>query len=71
MYVKDAWCDIGWKFSASTTLIVRTGNGLEKYYKGTDTHVLAAQTGHIYEVTLAQCVEQMLNDKDIIAYLEN
>ncbi len=71
LYVKDAWCDIGWKFSATTTLIVRTGNGLEKYYKGSDTFVFAEQIGHIYEVTLTQCVDQMLNDKEIIAYIEN
>ncbi len=69
--VNNATCESGWKLSASTSLIVRTGNGLEKEYKGSDTYHFAAQTGHIYEVTLAQCVEQMLNDKDIIDYLQN
>jgi hypothetical protein len=58
-------------FAVDVTLTVKTGNGLEKQYLGEQTHGNAYGTTPATEHALAHCVEQMLNDKDIISYLEN
>jgi hypothetical protein len=58
-------------FAASVTLTVKTGSGLEKQYVGEQTHGNFYGTTPAVEHALAHCVEQMLNDSDIISYLEN
>jgi len=64
-------CDSGWRgFTAESTLRARTGNGVEKEYKYKDTYQIVSLTTSAIEVTLSQCVEQLLNDKDIVDYLE-
>jgi hypothetical protein len=54
----------------TSTLRVRTGNGKEKIFKGVDNTKFIANLTPPIEVSLVHCVEQMLNDKDIIDYLE-
>lgn len=67
--VDNVTCDRKWNFITSTTLIVKTGKGLEKKYKDSDTHMTGYQTTPGFELAISRCVEQMLNDKDILTYL--
>lgn len=59
------------KFRETTTLSVKTGSGLEKSYKGWQNHANGYGCTTAMERAIAHCVEQMLNDKEIISYLEN
>jgi len=59
-----------WTFSSDVTLRVKTGSGLEKEYKGLKHHQNGYSTTRAFEMTMARCVEQMLNDKAIVEYLE-
>jgi len=61
----------GNKFTVTTVLRVRTGNGLKKEYEEVKHHGNGYGTTAVIEQALADCVAQMLNDKDIINYLEN
>jgi hypothetical protein len=58
------------KFRATTTLSVETGDGLRKEFSGTHNYPNGYGTTFAIERALAQCVAKMLNDKDIIRYLE-
>jgi hypothetical protein len=58
-------------FTVNVTLTVKTGSGLEKQYVGEQNHGNGWGTTPAVEHALAHCVEQMLNDGDIIRYLEN
>jgi len=58
-------------FEVKATLRVRTGDGLIKEYVGVKKFGNAYATSPAVERALAQCVMQMLNDKDILEYLEN
>ncbi|OEU76834.1 MAG: hypothetical protein BA864_03565 [Desulfuromonadales bacterium C00003093] len=58
-------------FGVTTALRVRTGDGLKKEYVGVQKHGNGYGTTAAIERALAKCVKQMLNDKDIIRYLEN
>lgn len=70
--VYDAKSEQGtWTFQVSTALRVKTGNGLQKEYLGVQKHGNGYGTTSAIEKTLAKCVKQMLNDKDIIRYLES
>ena len=57
-------------FTVYVTLTVRTGSGLKKQYVGEQTHGNTWGTTPAVEHALARCVEQMLNDGDIIKYLQ-
>jgi hypothetical protein len=61
----------GLRFRATTALRVRTGGGLEKEYVGSRHYTNGHRTTPAIEGALALCVEQMLNDQEIIDYLEN
>lgn len=72
--IDRAYCEmkaIGVDERAIVVLKVVTGDGLEKEY--TDRHInLNGWTWTVsFEVAIVNCVEQMLNDRDIINYLEN
>jgi len=70
--VFDAKSETGtWLFQVTTALRVKTGNGLKKEYVGVQKHGSGYGTTSAIERTLAKCVTQMLNDKDIIRYLES
>lgn len=70
--VYDAKSEQGsWAFQVTTALRVKTGNGLQKEYVGVQKHGSGYGTTSAIEKTLAKCVAQMLNDKDIIRYLES
>jgi hypothetical protein len=70
--VTDAKQNMGaFTFTAHVTLTVKTGSGLEKQYLGEQVHGNGWGTSPAVEHALAHCVEQMLNDNDIISYLEN
>jgi hypothetical protein len=58
-------------FTVISTLRVKMGNGIEKEYKGVGKFSISPQITRGIEDALVQCVEQMLNDKDIINYLEH
>ncbi len=61
----------GWVFKASTSLRVKTGDGLVKEYLGEKRHGNGYGTTSAMERTLVICVQEMLKDQDIINYLEN
>jgi len=70
--IYDAKSERGmWAFQVTTTLRVKTANGLKKEYVGVQKHGSGYGTTSAIEKTLAKCVTQMLNDKDIIRYLES
>jgi len=70
--VHDAKSEQGaWTFAATTALSVKTGDGLNKEYVGVQKHGNGYGTTAAIEQALAKCVTQMLNDKDVIRYLEN
>jgi hypothetical protein len=72
MRVDNARSEMGalFGFKAIIRLSVKTGNGLEKTYTGEESHNNGYGTTSALEKSLGQCVQQMLNDKDIINYLE-
>ena len=51
-------------------LRVRTGDGLTKDYFNSQVHGVVFSATRAIERALAQCVVQMLSDKEIISYLE-
>lgn len=62
--VYDATSERGaWAFQVTTSLRVKTGNGLKKEYLGVQKHGSGYGTTSAIERTLAKCVTQMLNDK--------
>ncbi len=58
-------------FTVLTSLRVKTGDGLMKEYAVSKNHKNGYGTTPIIEKNIAECVAQMLNDKDIINYLVN
>jgi len=71
LLVYKATCERGWwGFSATASLRVRTGTGLTKEYQGLEKYGTAYQTTAGFENAMVRCVEQLLNDKEIIGYLE-
>ena len=57
-------------FRVTTALTVSTGDGLKKEYTGVFNYPNGYQTTWAIEKSLARCVAQMLNDSEIIQYLE-
>ena len=55
---------------ALVILRVKTGAGREKEYTGRQNYISLYTTTVAIEQAMAHCIVQMLNDKDIIAYLE-
>jgi hypothetical protein len=70
--VESASCEIGtWRSAVYVTLGVTTGSGLEKQYEVDVTlHGLAALSAACQRA-IGHTVKRMLNDQDIIAYLES
>ncbi|HTG01334.1 MAG TPA: hypothetical protein VK654_12215 [Nitrospirota bacterium] len=64
-------CDSGWRFNATVTLRVRTGSGLIKEYEGSEAVSTGYQITSALETAMTQGIDQMLNDKEIAAYLGN
>lgn len=60
-----------WLFEAKTTLWVKTGGGLERQYEGRQNYGNGYGTTAAIENAMGHCIEQMLNDKDIVDYLRN
>lgn len=60
----------GMKFSATITVKVITGSGLTKEYHGLQQYGNGYATTSAFELAMGQCVEQMLKDQEILAYLE-
>ncbi|MEA2069460.1 MAG: hypothetical protein U9P12_09695 [Verrucomicrobiota bacterium] len=70
--VTDALSEQGaWKFRATVTMTVKTGSGLSKKYIGEKGHGNGYSTSSAMEMAMGQCVMKMLNDEEIIAYLQN
>ena len=66
--VDTAKCSLG---SVTTTLHVKTGSGIEKKYEGRRTGLISGyQYTRALESTMVKSVQQMLNDKEIIEYLQ-
>ena len=68
--VYKATCDKGWNFRAMVSLRVQTGSGIMKEYQGLDSFSTGYQTTAGFEMAFVQCIEQMLKDKEIVAYIE-
>jgi len=68
--VDNFTCESGWRLTATTTLKVRTGYGLEKEYTGSVKYENIFMTTLSFEEALGMSVMQMLTDKDIVEYLE-
>jgi len=65
-------CQPGWNDTTITsTLKVKTGNGLEKEYTASEKNSTGWQMTMGFELAMTHCVEQMLNDKEILGYLEH
>ena len=62
-------CDTGWRFSFGMTLRVKTGSGVIREYQGSEPVATVYQAAAAEELSILQCIEQMLNDKEIAAYL--
>ena len=58
------------KFRVTVSLKVKTGGGLEKTYEGRQNYMNGYATTSAVEFSLAHCVEQMLSDPEILAYLK-
>lgn len=71
MTVYDVKSSQGRTFTVLTSLRVKTGDGLVKEYSVSKTHGNGYGTTTIIEKNIAECVRQMLNDKDIVNYLVN
>ncbi|MBU1055902.1 MAG: hypothetical protein KKC46_19050 [Proteobacteria bacterium] len=70
--VYDAKSEMGeGYFIITTALRVRTGDDLEKEYVGMQKYSYHFGTSTAVEHSLAECLKQMLSDKDLIHYLEN
>ncbi len=63
-------CDKGWRFNTDVTLRVKTGSGLIREYQGNEGVSTGYQLTAGLELAVVQCIEQMLKDKEIAAYLE-
>jgi hypothetical protein len=62
-------CEKGWNFSAGLWLRVTTGGGLTREYQGSDSFMTGYQMTAGFENAMLQCVEKMLNDPEIVSYL--
>ena len=69
--VHDVKSSQGRVFTVLTSLRVKTGDGLVKEYSVSKNHANGYGTTTIIEKNIADCVGQMLNDKDIVNYLVN
>ncbi len=69
--VHDVKSSQGKVFTVLTSLRVKTGDGLVKEYSVSKNHGNGYGTTPIIEKNIAECVRQMLNDKDIVNYLIN
>ena len=69
--VYDVKSSQGRVFTVLTSLRVKTGDGLVKEYSVSKNHSNGYGTTPVIEKNIAECVGQMLNDKDIVNYLVN
>jgi len=66
LWVHEATCQRG---LASASLRVKTGSGLTREYRGQGTFRIAHATTAGFEGAMVKCIEQMLADRDVVAYL--
>ena len=68
----QVFCEIGMvKLRATVVLKAKTADGLEKEYKGWYNYMHGFATTAAFERAISSCVSQMLNDPEIIVYLES